>query len=109
MSAGTIRTLAIALATGDAKTALPLLSEDAEWEMVGRGGIVGRAAIATTLENSTAAGTVTLGRVLTDGNAGVVEGRIALSPTHIRRFCDLYELSDTDATVRHITSWDTRI
>ena len=104
-----IETLAIALASGDAQAALPLLAEDAEWEMVGREVLTGREAIAQRLTPGTAATQVTIHRVFAVGRMGAVEGSIALSPTHRRRFCDLYELDGAaGTTVRRITSYDIR-
>ena len=102
--------LTIALATGDAEGARPLLSEEAEWEMVGRGTITGRTAILAALAQARPGTTVTIARVLTEGRSGLVEGTIALSPTHLRRFCDLYDLQGASGeTVRRITSYDIRV
>lgn len=110
MTSGTLKTLAIALATGDAAAARPLLAEHAEWEIVGRGTIAGRDAITATLAQARTTPQVTIGRVLIDGPLGVVEGSLALSPGHVRRFCDVYEFSSVQGPdVRRITSWDIRV
>ena len=110
MSAEVIRELAIALATGDAHGARPLLAPDAEWEVVGHATHRGRDTILSALATARKTPRVTLDRVLTEGRAGAVNGTIALSATHIRRFCDLYELTGAhEATVRRITSYDIRL
>ena len=104
-----LESLAIALASGDARAALPLLAVDAEWEMVGREVLAGREAIAQRLTPGAAPARVTIHRVFAAGRMGAVEGSIALSPTHRRRFCDLYELDgEAGTTVRRITSYDIR-
>ena len=110
MSAEVIRELAIALATGDAHGARPLLAPDAEWEVVGHATHRGRDAIMSALATARKTPRVTIDRVLTEGGAGAVNGTIVLSPSHVRRFCDLYELAGThDATVRRIISYDIRL
>ena len=104
-----VEALAIALATGNAKAACSLLTEDAEWEIVGRGVVAGRARIAAILAKARPVRKVTIDRVLTHGRAGAVDGSIELTPTHTRRFCDVYDLSSARGTaVRRITSWDVR-
>lgn len=110
MNADVLRSLAMALATGDPDAARPLLTPDAEWEVVGHATHRGRDGILATLATARKTPQVTLDQVLTEGNAGAVHGRIVLSPTHVRRFCDLYELTGThDATVRRIVSYDIRL
>ena len=101
--------LAIALATGNAKAALPLLAEDAAWEIIGRSTITGRAAIEMALSKARKVKSVTIQKVLTHGRSGAVSGTIGLSAAHVRRFCDLYEFSGAGGkTVRRVTSFDLR-
>ena len=110
MNADVIRSLAIALATGDPDAARALLTPDAEWEIVGHATFRGRDAILATLATARKTPQVTIDRVLTEANAGAVNGIIVLSPTHVRRFCDLYELTGAhDAAVRRIISYDIRV
>ena len=110
MNGDVIRSLALALATGDPDAARPLLTPDAEWEIVGHATFRGRDAILATLATRRKTPQVTVDRVLTEGNAGAVNGTIVLSATHARRFCDLYELTGThDAAVRRILSYDLRV
>ena len=110
MNAEVIRALAVALATSDPDVARPLLSLEAEWEVVGHTTHRGRDAILSTLATGRKTPRVTIDRVLTEGHSGAVSGTIVLSPTHVRRFCDLYELTGThDAAVRRIVSYDIRV
>ena len=110
MNADVIRSLAMALATGDPDAARAFLTPDAEWEIVGHTTFRGRDAILSTLATGRKTPRVTIDRVLTEGHSGAVSGTIVLSPTHVRRFCDLYELTGThEAAVRRIVSYDIRV
>ena len=110
MNGDVIRSLALALATGDPDAARAFLTPDAEWEIVGHATFRGRDAILATLATARKTPQVTIDRVLTEANAGAVNGSIVLSPTHVRRFCDLYELTGAhDGSVRRIVSYDIRV
>lgn len=102
-----IENLAVALVTGDRRTAASLLTADVQWNIVGGKVLSGREAVLQELEdvNSKSIVQLTVWHAVTHGKAGAVNGLVQFRET-TQGFCDVFEFSSAKGTsVSQITSY----
>lgn len=98
--------LSVALATGDAVTLAGLLTDEAEWRILGVGELRGRDAIVGALARMGIRGsTLTVTHVVSHGRAGAVNGVVERRDGNTH-FCDVLEFANAKATsIARITSY----
>jgi hypothetical protein len=102
-----VENLAVALATGDRRTAASLVTDDVQWNIVGGEVLSGRETVLRALldVNGKAIVQLTVLHVVTHGKAGAVNGTVQFRDTE-QGFCDVFEFSNAKATnVSQITSY----
>jgi hypothetical protein len=100
--------LAIAIATRDAKAVRDCIADDARWIVVGTDPIAGKERIAAALEHAHAdrIARVTIGRVVSHGKAGAVNGTVEYTSGRTVEFCDMYDFASAKgSSVARITSY----
>ena len=103
-----VQELTIALASGDAKSALKRVTDDIRWNIVSERIIQGKDQLAGALERDKKdkAVELTIHHVATHGKAGAVNGTKKLKNRKTQAFCHVYEFRDTKGTsVKEITSY----
>lgn len=102
-----VEDLAVALATADRRVVSELVTNEAQWRIVGGGVVRGREAILQALEmiNGDSFVKMIVEHVLTHGKSGAVNGTICYQ-AKTRSFCDIFEFSNAKGTaVSQITSY----
>ncbi len=99
--------LAIALLTSELETVSTLVTEDAQWNIVGGNFLSGQAAISTELEamGNRPISKLTVLHAITHGKSGAVNGEVQYGDT-AEGFCFIFGFANTKGTsVRQITSY----
>lgn len=103
-----VESLSVALATGDIDAVAAATVDGAQWRVVGSGPVAGPQKLAEALrdERKRKPKRVVIGRVMTHGRAGAVNGTVEFAGGKLREFCDVFEFSSAKGThVSHITSY----
>ena len=92
-----IRDFNIAFAQGDVTGVLPFLSEEVEWDMVGKKVLQGKTAVEAELNHmaETAFQSLSLDIILTHGKFGSAVGTLTTADGGVYRFSDTYEFVST--------------
>lgn len=111
-----LRELTSAFAKGTARRVLlPRLADDVVWEMVGTERIEGKDPVAKMLEKTAQfrikASRLEIDNIITHGNAGSVNGHIAMIDGNQYACCDVYTWSGTSAksAIKKITSYSIQV
>ncbi|AXK36612.1 nuclear transport factor 2 family protein [Streptomyces armeniacus] len=104
-----LRDYVTALMTHDTDAVLSAVSDDVEWELVGRQTFRGRADFAAALDTALGdrAATLRLDTVLTHGDEGSVSSTVEFADDRRLRCCDVFKFSGhgKNAKIRRITSY----
>lgn len=104
-----LRDFTVALVERDEEAVLAAVSDDVEWDLVGRRIVHGKVdftdAVAAALGGEVA--TLHLDAILTHGNEGAVSSRILFRGSGQLRCCDVYKFSGFGKTakIKRITSY----
>jgi hypothetical protein len=103
-----IEDLTIALTMQDIEGVSSSISEQVQWKVVGRYIARGRQEFIEALPQSSSRGASALqiGRVVSHGRAGAVNGTIELINEEVREFCHVFEFTNAKGTsVERVTSY----
>ena len=102
-----VEDLTVAISTGDGQTASHLITDDAQWKILGGEVFDGREAILQALEltDSNSVLRLTIWHVLSHGKTGAANGTILYQNSE-RNFCHVIEFANAKGiSVRAITSY----
>lgn len=104
-----IKDFNIAFAKADVKEVLSMLTDDAEWEIVGEKLVRGKAAIQNELErmNAGPADELHIENLISHGNICAANGVMKFNDTNPVAFCDVYTFSShaKSAKIKKMTSY----
>jgi hypothetical protein len=103
-----IEELAIALTTQDIKGVSSTISDQVRWKVVGRSIARGRQEVITALPKifPSGASALQIGRVVSHGRGGAVNGTIELNNGEVTEFCHVFGFTNAKGTsVGQITSY----
>jgi hypothetical protein len=102
-----VEDLAVALSTGDRGTVARLVTDDAQWRVIGGNTLRGREAVLQAIEHVDRGSIVmlTVWHVITHGKSGAVNGTIQ-NADGTREFCDVFEFESAKGTsISQVTSY----
>jgi hypothetical protein len=103
-----IEELAIALTTQDIEGVSSSISDQVQWKVVGRSFARGRQEFIKALPKifPRGASALQIGRVVSHGRAGAVNGTIELNNEEVIEFCHVFEFTNAKGTsVEQVTSY----